>query len=611
MRKKFLIFVLMFCLIIPCGFALSACCESEEYNESEEYKINVVQSTGGNIWATLEYDSMSTRVTSANEGDKVYLFYQGYAGYNFQYFVVDGNNISGNSFTMPNHNVTISASFIAQGAKVVNINYHTDAYTENSNPLKIEMGDYFTLRAPTKAGYSFVGWFDSEIGGNMYPLNTLTTFTSNAVDLYPRWQALFTVSGNVITGLTDYSRENLTDIVIPESIDGTTITTIATRAFEDETNIKNFTFNTNLTTFEEMAFHGTKIENVYFQGELEDWINLNIADMQATPMSLSSTTNIYFNGEKITNITFDESITEVKPFVFANFKVLENFYYDGSLDSYLRVQFANVASNPAYYATLCFDGLAPRGDIVITSNINYIQPAAFCGCENITSVTLPDSVKFIGEYAFLGCSRLAEINLEEVVYIYDGAFDSCSSLTSVNLEHAQRVYSYAFVSCSNLTSVSFGKDINIIGTNAFLACNLEAVDLSMASDMTSIGAGAFADNGRAPYKSIKTISLPLSIDIVEQAAFRNAGITEITIKNNIETFVDSALDDCTNLRNITIESDSVYSSFLTLPSRVLSLSTIKVKADIVDSLPENSFLHDSSSFTKTLDGDYYVFAVVK
>ena len=573
MRKKFLILVLMLCLIIPCGFALSACCGSEEYNESEEYNINLVQSTGGNIWATLEYDSMSTRVTSATEGDKVYLFYQGYAGYNFQYFVVDGNNISGNSFTMPNHNVTISASFISQGTKVVNINYHTDAYTENSNPLKIEMGDYFTLRAPTKAGYSFVGWFDSEIGGNMYPLNTLTTFTSNAVDLYPRWQALFTVSGNVITGLTDYSRETLTDIVIPDSINGTTITTIATRAFEDETNIKNFTFNTNLTTFEEMAFHGTKIENVYFQGELEDWLNLNIADMQATPMSLSSTTNIYFNGEKITNITFDESITEVKPFVFANFKVLENFYYNGSLDNYLRVQFANVASNPAYYATLCFDGLAPRGDIVITSDINYIQPA--------------------------------------VVYIYDGAFDSCSSLTSVNLEHAQRVYANAFVSCSNLTSVSFGKDINIIGTNAFLACNLEAVDLSMASNMTSIGAGAFADNGGPLYKSIKTISLPLSIDIVEQAAFRNAGITEITIKNNIETFVDSALDDCTNLRNITIESDSVYSSFLTLPSRVLSLSTIKVEADIVDYMPENSFLHNSSLFTKTLDGSYYVFTVVK
>ena len=68
--------------------------------------------------------------------------------------------------------------------------------------------------------------------------------------------------------------------------------------------------------------------------------------------------------------------------------------------------------------------------------------------------------------------------------------------------------------------------------------------------------------------------------------------------------------DCTYLKTITIESEDVYSSFSTLPTLV-SLSTIKVEADIVDSLPENSFLHDSSSFTKTLDGDYYVFAVVK
>ena len=153
---------------------------------------------------------------------------------------------------MPNYSVTVSANFVSQSADVVSINYHTDAYTENSNPETIEKGEHFILRAPTKAGYSFVGWFDSETGGNIYPIDVSTTFSSETVDLYPRWQALFTVSGNAITGLTDYSKENLTDIVIPEAIDGTTITTIAKEAFK-ENNIQNFTFGTSLTTFEEQA----------------------------------------------------------------------------------------------------------------------------------------------------------------------------------------------------------------------------------------------------------------------------------------------------------------------------------------------------------------------
>ena len=75
-----------------------------------------------------------------------------------------------------------------------------------------------------------------------------------------------------------------------------------------------------------------------------------------------------------------------------------------------------------------------------------------------------------------------------------------------------------------------------------------------------------------------------------------------------------AFSGCSNLTTVTIDSAEIYNDLTSNTSceyLIENAETIKVLKSVVDN-PENinTYLNNESNFTKTEEGDYYVYTVV-
>ena len=77
-------------------------------------------------------------------------------GYGEAQLYVDGEPLSGTIFTMPDADVTVTGTFIPV---TYTITYHLNGGTNSTaNPTSYTVEQGFTLAAPTKNGYTFIGW---------------------------------------------------------------------------------------------------------------------------------------------------------------------------------------------------------------------------------------------------------------------------------------------------------------------------------------------------------------------------------------------------------------------------------------------------------------------
>jgi uncharacterized repeat protein (TIGR02543 family) len=88
--------------------------------------------------------------------------------------------------TMPAENITITAQWTAV---VYDITYHLDGgINDVDNPATYTIeSETITLKAATKTGYTFDGWYDAAEGGNK--VETITKGTTGAKNLYAYWTA--------------------------------------------------------------------------------------------------------------------------------------------------------------------------------------------------------------------------------------------------------------------------------------------------------------------------------------------------------------------------------------------------------------------------------------
>ena len=106
----------------------------------------------------------------------------------------------------------------------------------------IEEDSFANLEIPVRAGYVFDGWgydFDKPIKQSM--------------DLIASWKAMFTLNGGIITDVTSAGK-TLTEIVIPEVIDGVTIIEIADWSFTYSLNLQSVVIPDTVTKIGNWAF---------------------------------------------------------------------------------------------------------------------------------------------------------------------------------------------------------------------------------------------------------------------------------------------------------------------------------------------------------------------
>ena len=116
MKKKFLIIVMCACFFVPCILLFSAC------NQEDDKLYNI---TIDNV----SYIDIEASSEQAKANEKITISYELTTGYELEYFLVNGEMISGNEFNMPEEDVVISAS-VKSALYTVNIKLNNDSFGE-------------------------------------------------------------------------------------------------------------------------------------------------------------------------------------------------------------------------------------------------------------------------------------------------------------------------------------------------------------------------------------------------------------------------------------------------------------------------------------------------
>lgn len=212
------------------------------------------------------------------------------------------------------------------------------------------------------------------------------------------------------------------------------------------------------------------------------------------------------------------------------------------------------------------------GELAIPENVTSIGKMCFerSGCsenegeENVTKVTFGNHLKEIGEGAFQGFRCECEIVLPD------------------SLENIPKDAFWG----STLTGITLGKDVKLIGENAFGNCSYLTGDLIIPDHVVTIEKKAFNDctalNGSLTIgKSVEMIGecafgaegqlslwkgdpftgelvIPDSVKIIGNAAFRDcSNLTSLTLGKGVQEIRDGAFSNCTSLKNNLVIPDSV------------------------------------------------------
>ena len=274
----------------------------------------------------------------------------------------------------------------------------------------------------------------------------------------------------IIKGTT---KTDVVDLVIPEEIDGYTVTKISPYAF-DGSNIETVTLPDTIEMIGEGAFKNCKkLKSVH---GLENC-----------------------NGLK-----------EIKAYTFSYCEALQEISFPNTIES-IGISAFEECTNLRYVYGLenC-------------TKLKDIQTMAFVACEKLEKIRLPEGLETIGESAFRFCDdNLKNINIpSSVTSIGDMAFAICSSLKEIDIPASVKSIGYmAFYYCSSLEEINvdsnnpywksvdgvlYTKDMKTLHT---FPCGKKCLEFSVPNGVTTFYRNAFS---LTTYLQI--IHLPSSIE---------------------------------------------------------------------------------------------------
>lgn len=450
--------------------------------------------------------------------------------------------------------------------------YHLDgAVVINPNPSGYDDGNVeIVLQDINRAGYDFLGWYSDS--SYTTEIESIAANSTGKIDVYAKWGAIFEYSNGEITGMAKYGKDkNISDLVIPEKIDGVTIDTIGVHAFYNN-DFNSITIPTTVTSIEGGAFNSAKSTNIMYQGTLENWLSIDMGS------NVFNNDNLYIGGTKLNDITIPSSVTSIKNNAFYGINA-NKFVVHGNVNSIGKNAFAGGTNTKIYYT----DDLAKwleieKGqtvagkkydlfiddvkldDLVIPASVKELKDNALSGL-NVETITIHKEVSKFGKYA---------IDIEEEIRInYLGTIDQW-----MNIEKKENsVYNAKLYINDNLvTSVDVSEEVTTIKENALIGIK-GIVDIKVHDKVSVIEAGALNTGSSVHIHYAGTISDWTKIDI--EATSFNKG-SYLYVDNDLVE--DLLIDDETT----SIKANS-FASFI--------FESVTIHDEVTE-IGENAFMRD-------------------
>ncbi len=221
-------------------------------------------------------------------------------------------------------------------------------------------------------------------------------------------------NGDGTCTVTGYNRFDETDLAVPKTLGGLTVTSIGPRAFKDKTQLAVVSLPETVTTVGSYAFNGC-----------------------------SGLTSIILGG----------GVKTVGSYAFNLCRRLTS----------VNLRNCETVGEFAFYGCTALKSVSGAA-------LKTVGRRAFSSCESLTSLTFPDSLTSIGEYAFADCAALTAVRFPAALTaLGDSSFAGCLALESVTFPTYGNlaVGNYAFENCTALKEVTLTPAVVSIGRYAF------------------------------------------------------------------------------------------------------------------------------------------------
>ena len=391
-----------------------------------------------------------------------------------------------------------------------------------------------------------------------------------------------------------FEQAAITSVFIPNSVK-----TIGSYAFQRCVDLKSVRLSEQLTRIEGFLFYGcksltsidipegvTSIGDYAFAGceQLKEinipsgveqfggnvFCNTGFTSLPKLPESLTVIPkSMFYECTQLTSIEIPENITIIEECAFGRCPISE-IEIPASVTHIGVAAFANcknitdltIPDNVTEIGFNAFNGCSNLKTVKLSPNITSLNQGIFTECSSLESIIIPNGVKSIGKFAFMYCSSLGSINLPETLEeIGEQAFFGCSSLKQlfipqnfVRFKKDENNTYWSFIyGCTSLTSVVVDEDnpvfdsrdnCNAIIETASNTLIAGCITTKIPEGITVIGSWAFGG-----FHDLTSITLPHSLNRIEQSAFNGSGLREITLPENVTYIGAYAFSSCNSLKD--------------------------------------------------------------
>ena len=442
-------------------------------------------------------------------------------------------------------------------------------YEDGKEVAKCSRGTDFKYYTNVNSRYWGNGWTNG-IGEYGYDAN------GNRVELYT-----YTLDENNNAKVTGY-KGNATNLYIPETIDGYTVTGIADGVFRNKNYLVSVTIPDTVTYIGKHCFEGcTELSEVKLSNSLETLESAAFGScpsltMITIPKSVIRSGGVYataydahygpfYNCKNLRTVVLEEGLKEIPSDLFARCYGLESIEIPESVTSIGEFAFyectalkkIDITNNVKYIGRRCFEECTGLSEVKLSDSLETLESAAFGNCPSLTTITIPKSViRSGGVYAtaydahygpFYNCKNLRTVVLEEgLKEIPSDLFAKCYGLESIEIpESVTSIGEYAFFECSSLKTINLPETITDVGNSAFRGCT-SLKQIKLPNSIKGLGTYVFSD-----CSELTDVTLNDTRQNIPAYMFQNCtSLEKIILPDSVINIEDCAFQGCTSLKEI-------------------------------------------------------------